>query len=285
MIRRVLILMLVFAPALRADSVDVVIKGERKTESLTERLTPSTTMPIEDIFPLATPASDPLLHPAAPAVTRSSGTATSLQSRMPLSPYLPEIPSQTIAAFYPPDREKTVFWHLKLTDSRGDLIQEWFSQGQPPESIAWDGKDRAHAKRLVRVGEHYSFLYDARLGSEKAEGPKISKVFRVTGTLEETEGGTIITLASGVLLDQDNALTPEGRRWLRSACDEAKKRYGRKLKLVLSSKDGDAASSKLSILSQAFQDELQLKPEELETAAEKSYVEPAVVKLLLVKKT
>lgn len=151
-------------------------------------------------------------------------------------------------------------WSLSLVDEDGKPIRSFEGQGEPPASVAWDGK--TDAGDWIRAGHAYSAVYKfSDAGTPAAPARTVlGQPIRFEGLVRETAEGRVLGLDTSELFGTDRRgqdLAAGGQPLVRVAADFVRRRaFGAPLSLRLFGPDALTAEMQAAAVKAAMAREL-----------------------------
>lgn len=252
---------------------DVVIKGQEKDE-------PSAGKPAFDVpfdpFETARPSLKPeesLLLAQSPSLTPwVAGHPRRLEDGGLIQPWNDaltelsrlELPLRaSLGAEEKPAKDGR--WALSIVDEDGKAVRVFEGRGEPPDSVAWDGK--TDAGQWLRAGHAYSAVI--RLRDAGAEAPVertvLGRPIRFSGLVVDGPQGKVIDLDTSALFGDDRraaSVADAGLPLLRATADFVRRRaYRAPVSLRLFAPDVATGDAQASALRKALARELEQPPD------------------------
>ncbi|MBI4055734.1 MAG: hypothetical protein HY402_06370 [Elusimicrobia bacterium] len=162
-------------------------------------------------------------------------------------------------------RKPPSLWSLTVADRNGRMFQRFEGTGEPPEQIAWNGRN--DNGEWIEPGRTYStvLMYLDDRGSAHTE---VGKTIEFSGVIHQTEEGLTVGLDSKILFgtskDKMEVEDPEGVRLLRAAADLLKRRYYQfPLMVEVRAKDSQTAQAQAESIRKYLADQLKMLPQNI----------------------
>ena len=190
-----------------------------------------------------------------------------LGSNQPPHLWIPDMARTPVATFYTADPEghKVKNWSLAVTDFRGSPFRTYQGDGNPPESLDWDG--RGNNGEVLKVGYPYSYVFtQTDKGTNTYNHAGVS--FRIPALDYHQDGDRILEIAGGKLfVRKEIDLTGSGENWLTRASDEIRRHPWSPVRVVVTAETMALAEKRADSVGTFLAEAMILPREQVETEA------------------
>ena len=190
-----------------------------------------------------------------------------LSSNQPPHLWIPDMARTPVATFFTADPEghKVKDWSLAVTDFRGSPFRTYKGNGNPPESLNWDG--RGNNGDILKVGYPYSYVFtQTDKGTNTYNHAGVS--FRIPALDYRQDGDRILEIAGGKLfVRKEIDLTGGGENWLTRASDEIRRHPWSPVRVVVTAETMALAEKRADSVGNFLAETMILPREQVETEA------------------
>ena len=190
-----------------------------------------------------------------------------LASDQPPHLWIPAMVKDPVATFYTaePEGHRTKDWSLAVTDFRGSPFRTFTGQGNPPESLDWNGA--GDNGEILKVGYPYSYVYTLTdKGTNTYNHAGVS--FRIPALDYRQDGNRVLEIAGGMLFVRKEVdLTEGGEAWLTRATDEIRQHPWSPVRVVVTAETMALATERADQVGAYLAAAMILPREQVETAA------------------
>ena len=190
-----------------------------------------------------------------------------LGSDQPPHLWIPALVKDPVATFYTaePEGHRTKNWSLAVTDFRGSPFRTYTGNGNPPESLDWDGV--GNNGEILKVGYPYSYVFTlVDKGTNTYNHAGVS--FRIPALDYRQDGDRVLEIAGGMLfVRKETDLTRGGENWLTRATDEIRQHPWSPVRVVVTAETMALANERAERVGSYLAEAMILPREQVETEA------------------
>jgi hypothetical protein len=190
-----------------------------------------------------------------------------LASDQPPHLWIPDMVKDPVATFFTaePEGHRTKDWSLAVTDFRGSPFRTYSGQGNPPQSLDWDGV--GDNGEILKVGYPYSYVYTLTdKGTNTYNHAGVS--FRIPALDYRRDGDRVLEIAGGMLFARkETKLTSGGENWLTRATDEIRQHPWSPVRVMVTAETMALATERADRVGAFLAEAMILPREQVETGA------------------